>query len=167
MRVELRFATMQHGAQCVTTCGTLVMLMWPADNLDSLLLVCSHARAWQGSNVHILHQNQWKSLVDVCYNKCGHSVWWNIWSNVGGNVHGLQATYSLNWCDITITVCWLHAGAIAHSSAIFGQGTGPIWLDNVQCSGFETTLVSCRNNGVGVHNCYHFEDAGVTCQGKA
>ena len=68
---------------------------------------------------------------------------------------------------ITITVCWLYAGAIAHSSAIFGRGTGPIWLDNVQCSGFETTLVSCRSNGIGVHNCYHFEDAGVTCQGKA
>ena len=45
----------------------------------------------------------------------------------------------------------------------FGQGTGPIYLDNVQCSGNELNLVACNSNPIGTHNCVHFEDAGVRC----
>ena len=55
------------------------------------------------------------------------------------------------------------AGATAYTNAHFGQGTGAIFLDNVNCAGTETTLLSCPSNAVGVHNCQHSEDAGVFC----
>ena len=42
LRVELRFATMQPGAQYVMICGTPLMLMWYADNWDYLQVVCSN-----------------------------------------------------------------------------------------------------------------------------
>lgn len=42
-------------------------------------------------------------------------------------------------------------------------GTGNIWLDNVNCSGNEETIVSCSKNSWGQHNCNHNEDAGVEC----
>ncbi|XP_071497094.1 scavenger receptor cysteine-rich domain-containing protein DMBT1-like [Diadema antillarum] len=51
----------------------------------------------------------------------------------------------------------------ALSKAVFGQGTGNIWLDNVLCVGTETSIFDCGNNGIGVHNCRHSEDAGVRC----
>jgi len=45
-----------------------------------------------------------------------------------------------------------------------GYASGPIWLDNVQCIGNETSLVECRHNGWGVlRSCSHSEDVSIIC----
>ena len=45
----------------------------------------------------------------------------------------------------------------------FGQGSGPIWMDNVNCSGIEAHISNCPHIGFGNHNCNHREDASVVC----
>ena len=54
-------------------------------------------------------------------------------------------------------------GAIAHSNAHFGEGSGGIFLSNVLCTGTESSLFDCPHAGIGVHTCQHFDDAGVSC----
>jgi len=45
----------------------------------------------------------------------------------------------------------------------YGRGSGTIWLDDVQCSGTETSIVDCPHSGWGGHYCFHNEDVSVSC----
>lgn len=47
--------------------------------------------------------------------------------------------------------------------AFFGTGTGIVWLDDVRCTGNETSILNCSHNGIGRSNCGHGEDANVIC----
>uniref|UniRef100_A0A3Q0RS79 Neurotrypsin n=1 Tax=Amphilophus citrinellus TaxID=61819 RepID=A0A3Q0RS79_AMPCI len=53
--------------------------------------------------------------------------------------------------------------AKARVMAYFGEGTGPIHVDNVKCTGEELSLADCIKQVPGTHNCRHSEDAGVIC----
>ena len=50
-----------------------------------------------------------------------------------------------------------------HGTAYYGQGSGPILLDNLKCHGNEASLFVCVHNGLNVEDCSHKEDASVIC----
>ena len=56
------------------------------------------------------------------------------------------------------------AGA-ALTKGEFGQGSGAIFFDRLNCRGSEENITECRSRGFGVHNCTHHQDAGVICSG--
>ena len=55
-----------------------------------------------------------------------------------------------------------YTGAVAYSFAQFGQGSGPIVMDNVACEGSEEELTGCAFDS-DTSDCSHFEDVGVEC----
>ncbi len=50
--------------------------------------------------------------------------------------------------------------------AHFGQGSGPIWMSVLICTGTESTLKNCGSGGWNKHSCTHNHDAGVICSGE-
>ncbi|RXN32439.1 scavenger receptor cysteine-rich domain-containing group B -like protein [Labeo rohita] len=90
--------------------------------------------------VEVLHNGTWGTVCD------------DDWDMVDSNVVCRQLD-----CGIAVAV---------GSSSRFGQGSGPILLDNVDCKGGEMDLSQCGNQGWGIHNCYHYEDVAVTCKGN-
>ncbi|XP_025103058.1 neurotrypsin-like [Pomacea canaliculata] len=50
-----------------------------------------------------------------------------------------------------------------YGSAVYGQGSLPILLDDVSCNGNERTIFDCTHSPVGQHNCQNSEDVGVDC----
>ncbi|XP_052276945.1 deleted in malignant brain tumors 1 protein-like isoform X3 [Dreissena polymorpha] len=73
------------------------------------------------------------------------------------------------WDDVDATVVCQSLGfGVGHGvkGAHFGRGKGPVWLDNVRCTGNETHIRQCPHNSFAVQNCNHGEDAGVYCKGN-
>ena len=50
----------------------------------------------------------------------------------------------------------------ARTSAYYGPGTGPIWMNNVACTGSENSLFTCYFDWY-TSDKSHYEDAGVIC----
>ena len=75
-----------------------------------------------------------------------------------------------NWDINDATVACQQLGHLRAVNALggsyFGEGSGPIWYDNVDCVGNETNIAQCSHSGIGLHNCNHSQDAGVICGGK-
>ena len=51
----------------------------------------------------------------------------------------------------------------AEHRAFYGEGSGQIWLDDVNCFGTESNVGNCSHRGWGSHNCGHGKDASVKC----
>nr|XP_009500189.1 PREDICTED: macrophage receptor MARCO-like [Phalacrocorax carbo] len=84
--------------------------------------------------VEIFHQDSWGTICD------------DSWGTQDASV-----------------VCRMLGYNRAVSTFTAPPGTGPIWLDDVNCNGRELSIFDCAKPDWGVNNCSHNEDAGVEC----
>jgi len=67
--------------------------------------------------------------------------------------------------DAQVVCNELNLGSViaARQNAFYGQGSGQIWLDDLNCVGNEWTIGNCSHGGWGSHNCIHNKDASAKC----
>lgn len=92
----------------------------------------------------------YEGRVELCFGEEWGTVCDDFWGDVDAAVVCRQLGYNTT-------------GAMGLNFAFFGQGTGPILIDDVACTGTEMRLISCTHTPIGTHNCIHFEDASVRC----
>ncbi len=117
--------------------------------------------------------NEFEGRVEVCNSNAWGTVCDDLWDTTDGDVVCTQLGYGNgklikktlwnSFIKIIRRFCLFVTATRAPSQAFFGAGTGDIVLDNLQCVGTESRLIDCPSNGINIHNCAHFEDAGVTC----
>ena len=71
--------------------------------------------------------------------------------------------WDLNDAQVVCTQLGLGAPIAARDSAYYGEGSGPIWLDDLNCTSNESVIEDCSHNGWGIENCSHNEDVGIQC----
>uniref|UniRef100_A0A8C0UT88 SRCR domain-containing protein n=1 Tax=Cyanistes caeruleus TaxID=156563 RepID=A0A8C0UT88_CYACU len=65
--------------------------------------------------------------------------------------------------DAEVVCRQLGLGFALGRSTYFGEGSGPVLLDEVRCTGNELSIEQCPKSSWREHNCGHREDAGVSC----
>ncbi|TNN30646.1 Neurotrypsin [Liparis tanakae] len=98
--------------------------------------------------VEVYHTGQWGSVCD--------DQWDDSDAEVVCRQLGLRVTQAP-----PPPLCSGVARAWGH--AHFGKAPGPVWLDEVRCSGSERRLDDCPHAAWGEHDCERGEAAGVAC----
>ena len=86
-------------------------------------------------------------------------IWYNSqWNTV------CDDQWDINDANVVCQQLGYEGAVTAHQSAHFGEGSGQILLDDLRCTGREASLLECSHSGINNHNCWHDEDASVTCE---
>uniref|UniRef100_G3UR43 Soluble scavenger receptor cysteine-rich domain-containing protein SSC5D n=1 Tax=Meleagris gallopavo TaxID=9103 RepID=G3UR43_MELGA len=143
--------------------------MWPGTinctGSESALFTCK-TRQWSNSTCHL------RTSAGVVCSEGDQIRLVNYRSRCAGRVeilHNKQwgTVCDKNWdlLDANVVCRQLGCGRAlsATGQAQFGQGSGIVWLDGVNCTGFEYSLSACLAKPWGITNCDHWADAGVVC----
>ena len=117
--------------------------------------------------------DQYEGRVEVCINDQWGTVCDDSWDSTDATVVCKQLGYAytgskvicFEYQFVNFTPVPQYIGGRAYSNAHFGAGSGPIFLDDLQCTSSSNQLLGCTSSPILSHNCLHTDDAGVGCEG--
>ncbi|XP_035384443.1 antigen WC1.1-like [Electrophorus electricus] len=152
----------QHSHICVTgfncsgseahlgNCSSANLLNLSCSSREQLSITCSGVFNSAHSSIRLLGSGgDCAGRLEVFHNGSWGTVCDDLW-----DIEDAQVVCRQLQCGVAFS---------AHVPAWFGPGTGPIWLNQVQCEGNETSLWNCRYQLCGEDECGHQEDVGVVC----
>ena len=98
--------------------------------------------------------NPLEGRVEICLNHAWGTICNNRFSNSDARVICRQLPYDFNGTQVL-------------PISNFTQGTGPIFLDEVGCTGNEERVEECGGPAPGLHTCNHSQDTAIQCIGNA
>ena len=96
--------------------------------------------------------NPLEGRLEICFNRAWGTVCRTKFSIKDANVTCNQLGFPFNGTELLF------------DSGI-SPGSGPIFLDEVACDGYETKLESCKGASHGLYYCTHNEDVVIRCIG--
>ena len=103
--------------------------------------------SFEGPDIRLVNGNLTAGRVEVYRNGEWGTVCDDLWDNTDASVVCRQLGFP--------------GASSAPIFATFGEGSGQIHLDDVQCTGSETDILDCPHTTL--ENCHHGEDASVVC----
>ena len=103
----------------------------------------------EGAPIRLMGGGASYGRVEIYHNRKWGTVCDDLWDTNDANVVCRQLGFP--------------GGKQAPHRAKYGEGSGSIWMDDVDCQGGEAMLSHCMFPGWQIENCIHSEDASVVC----
>jgi len=101
-------------------------------------------------NLFVMQRQRWAVHICIICNSIEKSIMNVLWSLRVFLFKNMYCSYDGQYVE-------------GQHRLVFGAGTGPILLDNVVCTGHESSIFDCSHQPWGSHNCDHREDVNLIC----
>lgn len=112
--------------------------------------------------------------VEICFNEAWGTICDNQFDTIDSSVICGQLGFSRfsnnsmhDYSQVSVYYeTFITVDSVAASGATFGEGTGRVLINSLQCFGNETILTQCPGADSVTSSCPHSRDIGVVCQIK-
>ena len=95
------------------------------------------------------YNSLYEGIVEVYYN--------DTWGTICGD------GWDLNDAEVVCRELRFGQAIAVRKEEFYGQSIGPIWLDDLNCVGTESSIINCSHSGWGTNDCNYSSIAGVRC----
>ena len=146
-----------HLIICMLVMYIILKLHKPVIDMQiGYFICCTYTIVYEEGDIRLVGKSsQAVGRVEIYHKKEWGTVCSNGWDRNDSMVvcRQLGYMYALKYAD-------------ARRSDDYVDGTGKIWLDDLNCKGNEDRLVDCDRSKWAENTCYHDQDVGVYCSSE-